>query len=249
MAEMKDHYESLLADHYSWLFGGIDAKWKENEAFFSSNGIMPGTNRRAIDLGCGSGFQSVPLARMGFEVTGIDLSPTLLAELLANKGDLAIIAINDDLNNFHLLCPDKVELIVCMGDTLTHLESKDDVTGLFAKIYHHLENDGEFVLTYRDMSFELEDIDRFLPVKSDDTKIFTCFLEYGEEKVKVHDLIYVKENNEWSLKKSFYQKLRLPADWVIDQLKEKGFLIKHSSCDKGLSTIIATKINKGIANV
>jgi SAM-dependent methyltransferase len=240
MAEMKEHYESLLADHYSWLFGGLDAKWKESETFFSANGIRPGGNTRAIDLGCGSGFQSVPLARIGFEVTGIDLSDKLLAELNGNKGDLAITAINDDLNNFPDHRPDMAELIVCMGDTLTHLESKDEVTELFGNIHDHLDKGGEFVLTYRDLSFELEGLDRFIPVNSDDTRIFTCFLEYGEEKVKVHDLVYIKEDEGWSLKKSFYRKLRLPSDWVIDRLKEQGFRIRHSSSERGLVTIIAT---------
>lgn len=241
MGKVTDHYESLLADHYSWLFGGLEAKCHENQAFFDSSDIKPSTNGRAIDLGCGSGFQSIPLARIGFDVTGLDLSPTLLAELSANKGDLAITTLNDDLNNFHLHCPDKAELIVCMGDTLTHLESKDEVTGLFAKIYHHLEKDGEFVLTYRDLSFELKDIDRFLPVKSDETRIFTCFLEYEEEKVKIHDLLYVKENNEWTLYKSFYRKLRLPIDWVTDELNAKGFKINSVGSDRGMSTIIAGK--------
>jgi hypothetical protein len=128
-----------------------------------------------------------------------------------------------------------------MGDTLTHLETKEDVNQLFEGIYNHLEKEGKFILTYRDLSFELEELERFIPVKSDDSRIFTCFLEYEEEKVKVHDLIYEKENNDWNLKTSFYRKLRLPTDWVIDQLKEKGFLIKHSSSDKGLTTLIATK--------
>jgi SAM-dependent methyltransferase len=241
MEQMKDHYESLLADHYSWLFGGLEVKCSENKRFFNSNDIRPGANGKAIDLGCGSGFQSIPLAQIGFNVTSIDLSPKLLAELSNNKGDLLINTINDDLNNFHLYCTEDVELIVCMGDTLTHLETKEDVNQLFEGIYNHLEKEGKFILTYRDLSFELEELERFIPVKSDDSRIFTCFLEYEEEKVKVHDLIYEKENNDWNLKTSFYRKLRLPTDWVIDQLKEKGFLIKHSSSDKGLTTLIATK--------
>lgn len=236
-----EHYESLLADHYSWLFGGIEAKCSENRSFFESIDIKPAANGKAIDLGCGSGFQSIPLAQIGFNVTSIDLSSKLLAELSVNKGDLAVTTINDDLNNFHLHCAEHVELIVCMGDTLTHLETKENVTQLFEEVYNRLEKDGEFILTYRDLSFELKELERFIPVNSDDMRIFTCFLEYGEEKVKVHDLIYVKENNDWSLKKSFYHKLRLPVDWVISELTEKRFLIKHSSCDKGLSTIIATK--------
>jgi len=241
MGKMIDHYESLLADHYTWLFGGFEVKCAESKKFFNLYNIKPGANGEAIDLGCGSGFQSIPLAQIGFNVTSIDLSAKLLAELSENKSDLSITTINDDLNNFHLHCTENVELIVCMGDTLTHLETKDDVKKLFEKIYNHLESEGVLILTYRDLSFELKELERFFPVKSADSKIFMCFLEYGKKKVKVHDIVYEKKINDWSLKKSFYQKLRLPDDWVINQLKIKGFLIKHSSSDKGLSTIIATK--------
>lgn len=46
---------------------------------------------------------------------------------------------------------------------------------------------------YRELSSELEEIARFIPVNYDETRILTCFLEYEEEKVKVHDLLYEKK--------------------------------------------------------
>ncbi len=48
-------------------------------------------------------------------------------------------------------------------------------------------------------------------------------------------------HSSWNLKKSFYRKLCLFSDWVINQLKEKDFIMKHSSSNKGFFTIIATK--------
>lgn len=242
---MTDHYETLLADHYTWLFGGFEVKCAENKQFFISHDIKPKAIGRAIDLGCGSGFQSIPLAQIGFTVISIDLSSKLLAELVRNQGDLPISTINDDLNHFHRHCLEQVELVVCMGDTLTHLESKGRVMQLFADIFSQLEPGGRFVLTYRDLSFELKDLERFIPVNSDDNRIFTCFLEYGNETVKVHDLVYENENNEWRFKKSFYNKLRLPAEWVVEKLTENGFQITHSICDKGLTTITAAKGDQG----
>lgn len=241
MATVTDHYESVLADHYSWLFGGQNNNFQKNKEFFNSFDIKPFTNDKAIDLGCGSGFQSIPLAEIGFKVTSIDTSSRLLAELSDIKNVLPITVINDDLNNFDSYCTENVGLIVCMGDTLTHLESKDDVRTLMKKVYDNLENNGYFIITYRDLSFELDELDRFIPVNNDDSRIFTCFLEYESEKVKVHDIIYEKDNRSWILKKSFYRKLRIPSDWLIRQLKEKKFLIKHESSDRGLFTIIATK--------
>ena len=41
--------------------------------------------RRAVDLGAGCGFQAIPLARLGFAVTAIDLDRKLLAELASAR--------------------------------------------------------------------------------------------------------------------------------------------------------------------
>ncbi len=241
MASVIDHYEHHLADHYSWLFGGLDAKCLENKNFFISHAIKPFKNGRAADLGCGSGFQSIPLAQIGFNVTSIDKCSKLLAELNKNKGELSITTINDDLGNLNIHCPEELELIICMGDTLTHLETKSKVKDLFAMSYRLLVKDGIFVLTYRDLSHELKELDRLIPVNSDEDTIFTCFLEYQDEKVMVNDLIYEKENGKWNLKKSFYSKLRIPTSWTTKELEKTGFTIMHTSFERGLVTIIAKK--------
>ena len=107
----------------------------------------------------------------------------------------------------HLLGP--IELAVCMVDTLVHLESKADVVDLFAKVHRALERGGRFVISYRDLSREALELDRFIPVRSDETTILTCFLEYEPETVKVHDLLYRKVDGQWAYAKSFYRKLRL----------------------------------------
>ena len=96
MATVVEHYESLLAGYYSWLFGGLDRKCQENKEFFISHNIKPAADGKAVDLGCGSGFQTIPLAQLGFDVTGFDLSVRLLVELETNKGSLPIKTISDD---------------------------------------------------------------------------------------------------------------------------------------------------------
>jgi len=79
---MGDHYESLLAEHYSCMFGDFEAKVAEQRALLERLGVGP-THRAAIavDLSCGSGFKSIALARLGFQMMAIDFSQRLLAEL------------------------------------------------------------------------------------------------------------------------------------------------------------------------
>jgi hypothetical protein len=80
-----------------------------------------------------------------------------------------------------------------MGDTLTHLASKADVRALFQDVFDALHSGGVFVITYRALTKELEGLDRFIPVRSDDSTIMTCFLEYeSAESVVVHDPVYTR---------------------------------------------------------
>ena len=54
-----------------------------------------------------------------------------------------------------------------MGDTLTHLDSRETIAALFHQVAEHLDHGGTFVLTFRDLLFELTGLDRFLPLRSE----------------------------------------------------------------------------------
>jgi hypothetical protein len=242
MATVKQHYADVLADVYSWMLGGFELALDKNAQFFQLHNISSKGSGIAIDLGAGCGFQSIPLANRGFSVTAIDLDQKLLNELKMNaSSSLDITTIQDDLINFEQYVDRKAELIVCMTDTLLHLESPEKVSTLLPKIYDSLESKGKFIITFRDLSRELSELDRFIPLKSDEQTIFTCFLEFEPDTVKVHDLVYQKERNDWKLNKSFYRKLRLSQQWVERELKEAGFEQIEVEVNKGLIVMIATK--------
>lgn len=242
MNKFIDHYENHLAPYYNWIFGGWDQNKNNNLNYFQDNNITPQKSKIAVDLGCGSGFQSIPLAELGFSVLSIDLSDQLISELKTKIGNLNINPIKDNILNLDQLVQDKVELVICMGDTLTHLSSQENVVKLITKISQILEQDGKLILAFRDLTFELKDLDRFIPLRSDSETIFTCFLEYEINHVKVHDLIYKREQDQWKLYKSSYKKVKLPFDWILKVIEEKGLKINHSSNENGLIRIIAKKI-------
>jgi hypothetical protein len=65
-----------------------------------------------------------------------------------------------------------------MGDTLTHLPSFQAVRDLFVAVTATLVPGGLFILTWRDLTFELAGTDRFISIRSSENIIMTCFLEY-----------------------------------------------------------------------
>jgi SAM-dependent methyltransferase len=241
MADVKAHYDNLLAPYYSWIYGGAEGKLEENRKFFQDHGVRPASSGVAMDLGAGCGFQSIPLAEAGFKVIAIDSCRDLLADLEKSAGELSIETLEDNLLNFSVHRPANTELIVCMGDTLTHLDSLENVHGLFNNIYQALESNGRLVLAFRDLTFELKDLDRFIPVRSESNLIFTCFLEYEKDYVKVHDIIYEKIEDQWQLKKGFYRKLRIPPDWAKECLLKIGFEVEEFDIHNGMVTVTARK--------
>jgi SAM-dependent methyltransferase len=241
MATVAEHYSRVLADVYSWMYGGFDAQLARYSEFFAARGFAPRGSRRAIDLGAGCGFQAIPLARLGFEVTAIVLDPKLLAELDAHRNGATVKTVCADLTQFRRHVPQSAELVVCMVDTLLHLDTQDAVTALAEDVFAALEPGGTFVVTFRDFTVETEEHERFIPVRSDDGMLFTCFLEFEPVTVKVHDLVYRRVNGGWSFAKSFYRKLRLPTDWVVRTLRAAGFRHVDTGLDRGLVVVTAKK--------
>lgn len=242
MNTVKEHYDQHLANVYSWMAGGSETVTERNRAFLRQIEIDKLPLGAAIDLGAGSGFQSVPLAEFGFSVVAVDFSSVLLAELQERAGNLSIRTVQDDIRNFSKHIDAQAQVIVCMGDTLTHLESLDAVKTLLQDAARLLAKDGKLVLTFRDyLSIELRNEQRFIPVQADESKIFTCFLEYHEDFVEVFDLLYRKENEQWKLNVSSYPKLRLDRIWIINRLLENGLSVIHNELTNGMIKIVANK--------
>ncbi|HSK74668.1 MAG TPA: class I SAM-dependent methyltransferase [Pyrinomonadaceae bacterium] len=242
MATVREHYDNLLADVYGWMSGEKESVLERNAEFFKSQKIAPQTTKYAVDLGAGNGFQAIPLARSGFSVLAIDLSAKLLQELERQAGNLDVRIIEDDLLNFSSYCDNAPELIVCIGDTLTHLESVEKVSELIKKVSEKLVRGGKFILSFRDyFSTELRGNQRFIPVRSDEDKIFTCFLEYEAETICVHDLLYTRRENKWEFAVSSYRKLRLDPNWIKDELEQANLEIIFESSNSGMIYLIAQK--------
>ena len=75
MTTVRDHYDGVLAQHYSRMFGDFETKVDEQRALLERLGVTARpSGGLAVDLGCGSGFQSVALARLGFRVLAVDFS-------------------------------------------------------------------------------------------------------------------------------------------------------------------------------
>jgi 2-polyprenyl-3-methyl-5-hydroxy-6-metoxy-1,4-benzoquinol methylase len=237
---VKEHYENHLSSFYSWMTGDFLTRCNEFKKLLTDNAIVPFSNTIAVDLGAAHGIQSIPLAELGFKVIAVDFNQHLLNELQANAKGLDITTVNDDIKNVATFSY-QPELIVCCGDTLSHLDNKAAIKSFIANIAHSLTQNGKVIFSFRDYSTALKGTARFIPLKSDDHKILTCILDYEEEFVTVTDLVHEKTDTVWQQKVSSYKKVRLLPDEIVDHLKNNGLTILYHQPVNRLTTIIACK--------
>jgi SAM-dependent methyltransferase len=240
-SEVTDHYHRLLAPIYRWMAGGSEEACRVGAAELSALGIEPCRGACAVDLGAGFGMHSIPLAQLGYAVAAIDTSPVLIAQLRELAGGLDIRVIEADLLEFATHLAAAPALILCMGDTLTHLSSTRDVELLCARVAAALAPDGSFITTFRDYTNPPQGNARFIPVRSDADRIQTCFLEAQPDRMLVHDILHERQGGTWTMRVSSYPKLRLsPAD-IVDALERHHLEVRREQGPRGMVQIRASR--------
>jgi SAM-dependent methyltransferase len=239
MSTVVEHYATHLAPIYLWMAGGFEPAVLAGRSDLAALGLTTELQGPALDLGAGFGMHAVPLAQAGCEVTAVDSSAILLQELVRRSAGLPIRAVECDLLKFHGHVTAPQSLVLCMGDTLTHLQSEDEVRHLFAEVAKTLAPGGAFAMTYRNYLSPPAGTNRFIPVRSDDSRIHTCFLEEGSTHMDVHDVIHERSGGTWRMQVSSYRKLRLSPEWVMAALRDAGLEPAMSQGPRGMIQVVA----------
>lgn len=243
MATAAEHYEHHLAPVYVWMAGGSEAALQAGSAEIEALNLPITPGAVVLDLGAGFGMHSIPLARRGARVTAIDSSVELLRTLNELRGNLPVQAINDDLLAFQSHITEEPSAILCMGDTITHLPEFGAIESLVERASVELPSGGLLVVSFRDYSVPLVAEQRFVPVRNDETRILTCFLEYEAEAVLVHDILHERTSDGWLTRVSSYRKLRLSPEHLIANLQSNGFKVRREAGIRGMVRLVAQSVS------
>ena len=94
-----------------------------------------------LDLACGTGNATVPVSQRGFEVEGLDASPTMLARARAKLPEARFV--EGDLRTF--ATGRRYDLIYSVFDSLNNLLTERDFLAMLARVRTHLRPGGQFV--------------------------------------------------------------------------------------------------------
>lgn len=140
--QMRNRPYKYLAEFYDRIFAGV-SEIQEAARCAIMDEILPHV-RSACDLACGSGNTAVTLAQKGIRVFAVDNSPGMcrLTRKRASNAGVDLRIMRADMRNFRL--PEPVDLVLCEGDAINHLDCKDDLKHVVKSVAVALRPGGWF---------------------------------------------------------------------------------------------------------
>lgn len=136
---------SVFARYYDELTANIDYK-KRGEYFHEIIKKFKETKENIfLDLACGTGSISEVMARLGYDVIGIDNSDEMLGIAIEKKFESGL--------NIQYICQDMrkldmfgtVDIVICALDSINHLSDLNDVRKVFEGAAFFCELSGLFI--------------------------------------------------------------------------------------------------------
>ena len=113
---------------------------------FYKRWLPKGKEARILELCCGTGRLTVPIAQDGYDITGVDYTSSMLdqAKIKASEAGLEIPFIEADIRTLNL--QDKYDLIFIPFNSIHHLYKNEDLFKAFCVVKNHLKDGGLFLL-------------------------------------------------------------------------------------------------------
>lgn len=220
-------YDQLMEDmpYASWITFAKKA--------FERNG-QP---RTVVDLGCGTGSITIPMAELGYHMTGIDLSEDMLAvaqdkldsqsRTSSKLREAQIRLVRQDMTCWEM--PEPVDAVLSFCDCINYLLTEEDVRKAFQATYTSLADEGSFIFdVHHPRTFDRYNEEQ--PFVYDDlaiSYIWTC--EYEDELSQIeHNLsIFVQEGGEQSSSYRRFEETHIQRayspQWIMQSLYDCGF--------------------------
>lgn len=178
-----------------------------------------------LDLACGTGTMTELFARRGYQVTGVDYSPEMLAQAQQKLCCLEQppLLLCQSMPQLKLLEP--VDAAICCLDSINYLTRAGDVQKTFARLYETIAPNGALVFDVHAVSkMEKLDGEVLLDERED---VFCLWRTRYRKKAKMLDyevdLFRLREDGAWERDFEEHHQRAYTIDELSAWLAEAGF--------------------------
>ena len=141
---MKEKYKVGNLIYDANIYDGMNTSL--NDLSFYKKWLPKDKNSKVLGLCCGTGRLTIPIAKEGYTISGVDNSSTMLkqAKLKASEENCSISFIEEDIRTLDL--QEKFDLVFIPFNSIHHLYKNEDLFKAFNVVKKHLKKGGLFLL-------------------------------------------------------------------------------------------------------
>ena len=173
------------------------------EGMFFKKLVSDNKLKSSLDVACSTGFHVIMLRRLGLDAVGIDASPKMIEKARTNSVTCGVTVeyILGDFTNMSKRFSEGFDLITCLGDTVAHLRSAQDLKKLFQEVYKSLNPGGLFVIQGRNYDFVMKHRARFTPPTGSrngtEETLFFRLLDFNPKSLNLSIARFRWHENRW----------------------------------------------------
>jgi SAM-dependent methyltransferase len=184
--------------------------------------------RRVLDAACGTGHHAVALAQKGYQVTGTDLSRSMVerarenATAAATDVTFCVAGLGD-----HSVLGQSFDAALCLGNSLPHLMSASAIAGSLADFAAVLRPGGLLVIQNRNFDRVWAERERFMSPQSyrldDQEWLFLRFYDFHPTTITFNMIRLHRKNRSWEQAIESTELRPIFRDELTSLLSEAGF--------------------------
>lgn len=213
-----DFYNNL-SPYYDEMISFEDRLQSEHRVY--ENILQKFPAKKILDAGCGSGFLSILLSRMGLEITGCDISEEMLASAQKNAERYSVnpIFTFSDFLSLTDVFEDQFDAIFCMGNSFVHLLTPEDQKKALDNFHRLLTPQGYLCLQILNYDKILHEKRGIFSVKKIGDKTITRSYRFNSQTVNFIITIEFPEKEEQFITELY----PLQSEELQSILKNTGF--------------------------
>jgi len=155
--------------------------------------------RSVLDTACGTGWHAIALAQKGYTTAGCDASRAMIERARANAAQ-AGVKVRFETADFQRLdlLSGKFDAILCLGNSLPHLLSREELVAAFEQILGRLDHGGVVILHNLNYDLRLKTKPRFFSASGNADTLVWRFADYGSQFITFHTALFERKIPEES---------------------------------------------------